>query len=96
MSFYLRVYVVPNSSEESIEFDTFRKKHKVKVREIALDNQANIAVLNFLARILGIDKKDIKIVKGAKSRDKLLLIESESADEEILKEYGRRKDNKTD
>ncbi|MEM0161345.1 MAG: DUF167 domain-containing protein [Thermoplasmata archaeon] len=96
MSFYLKLYVVPNSSEESIEFDAFRNKHKVKVREKAVDNQANIAVLEFLAKILNIDRKDIKILKGAKSREKLLIITAESVNEETLKEYERRKNNKID
>ncbi len=96
MSFYLKLYVVSNSSEESIEFDAFRNRHKIKVRERAVDNQANIAVLEFLSKILKIDRKEIKIVKGAKSREKLLIITAESVNEETLKEYERRKNNKID
>ncbi|MGC8630032.1 MAG: DUF167 domain-containing protein [Thermoplasmata archaeon] len=96
MSFYLKLHVVPNSAEESIEFDAFRNKHKIKVRERAVDNQANIAILEFLARALKIDMKDIKIVKGVKSREKLLIITAESVNEETLKDYERRKNNEVD
>lgn len=96
MSFYLKLYVVPNSSEECIEFDLYRHKYKVKVREKAVDNQANLALLDFVARILNIDKNDIRILKGIKSSDKLLIITAESATEEKLKDYERRKNNKSD
>jgi uncharacterized protein YggU (UPF0235/DUF167 family) len=96
MSFYLKLYVVPNFSEEQIELDPYRHKYKVKVREKAVGSQANLALLSFVAKILNIDKKQIRILKEHKSKDKLLIITKESVTEEKLKDYERRKNNKSD
>ncbi len=40
-----------------------------------VDNKANFALIEFLADELNIDKSDIQIISGAKSRIKLIEIE---------------------
>lgn len=94
MMFYLKVYVVPGSTEESIEFDRYRDRYRIRVRARAQDNQANMSLIEYVARVLNIEKQAVKIVRGAKSREKLLAIESESVTEEALKQHERRKDSK--
>ena len=73
----LSVRVVPNAK-------AFRIGHsengwKVYVKEKAEDNKANMAVLKGLRKLL---KREVKLVSGAKARNKVL--EVEGTEEEVL------------
>ena len=54
---------------------------KIKVVAPPVDDAANRAVIGYLAAFLGVTKSKISIVAGAKSRDKVLLIENISLEE---------------
>lgn len=45
---------------------------KVKVREIAENGKANKAIINIFSKTFKIPKKDINIIRGAKSNNKTI------------------------
>jgi hypothetical protein len=49
---------------------------KVKVRAPALDGRANDAVLGLLATRLGLPRRDLALLRGEKSRQKLIRIDN--------------------
>lgn len=56
---------------------------KVKLTAPPVEGEANQALINFLARLLAIPKKNIKLLKGETSRHKLIEI-SGLSDTEFL------------
>ncbi len=48
---------------------------KVKIAAPALDGRANAALLEFLARELGVPRSAVTLVSGAKSREKMIHID---------------------
>lgn len=53
----------------------------VHVRAPALDGRANAAVLAALAAALGLRPRQVNLVRGERSRDKLVRLELDSLDE---------------
>jgi len=43
-----------------------------------MDGEANEGIREFLAFILGLKKRDVEIVKGEKSHEKVIMIEASS------------------
>ncbi len=82
----LDVRVKPNSKRESIKLEN--GVLVIRVREKPTEGKANKAVLEKLAKRLGIAKSCIKIVSGEKSRNKRISIDciDESSIFEMLKE----------
>ena len=70
----LKIYVQPGASQTLI-VGPHGDRLKIKVKSPPEDNQANEEVLEFLRRILGVRKNEIRIIRGEKSRQKDLLIE---------------------
>ena len=68
----IKVILKPNSSKNKIkEFDSERNAYRIDIKAPAQDNKANVELVKFLSRAL---KKDVKIIKGFKSREKLIKI----------------------
>ncbi len=68
----VKVILKPNSSKNKIiKFDSERNAYIVEVKAPAHNNKANIGLVKFLSRLL---KRDVKIVRGFKSREKILKI----------------------
>jgi hypothetical protein len=68
----IKVIVKPNSAKnEIIKFDKEKQAYKVNIKEKAEDNRANREVIKFFSKLL---KKKVKIIKGLKSREKVLKI----------------------
>ena len=68
----IRLKIVPNSSRnELIIEDDFLK---VKVTAQPIDNKANKALVEFLAKQFKIPKSYIEIIKGNTSKEKTILI----------------------
>ena len=68
----VKVILKPNSSKNKIvKFDSERNAYIVEIKAPAYNNKANIELVKFLSRFL---KKDVKIIRGFKSREKLLRI----------------------
>jgi uncharacterized protein YggU (UPF0235/DUF167 family) len=52
---------------------------KIRIAAAAIDNAANLALIDFLAQRLGIAKRFVRIVAGSASRKKVLKIDGLSA-----------------
>jgi uncharacterized protein (TIGR00251 family) len=76
----LRVYIVPNAKVNQV-----RGLHgaaiKVKLRTPAVEGKANATLRTFLAEQLKIPKRNIALVRGQKSREKLIRIDGSSEED---------------
>tara|TARA_Y100000310_G_C20487642_1_gene717608 strand:+ start:41 stop:259 length:219 start_codon:yes stop_codon:yes gene_type:complete len=68
----LNIKVIPNAKENSIEKEN--STLKVRVTAPAVDNKANKAIIPLLVKYLKTKKSNIKIIKGEKSRNKLIQV----------------------
>ena len=68
----VQIKISPNSSKNAILKD--ESGVKIKVTAQPIENKANKAVIEFLAKQLKIPKSSIEIVKGETSKEKTLLI----------------------
>jgi hypothetical protein len=85
----LAVRVMPRSSKNEIV--EVMKDGRIKIRLTAppVDGKANLALIRFLAGVLGIPESNIEIVAGGQGRDKIVSIlgmDSQTAEEKILKQ----------
>lgn len=68
----IHIKVIPNAKKnEVLEKD---EKFRVYINAPAVDGKANKAIIKVLAEFLKIKKNDIKIIKGEKSREKIIQI----------------------
>ena len=76
----LRVHVVPNAKIDKVvgEHDG---AIKVKLRAPAVEGKANAALINFLAERLKVSARTIVLVRGQRSRDKLVRFDGLSEEE---------------
>lgn len=82
----ISVRVKPRSSrDEVVSYDAAARSMEIRVKAPPVDNAANKAVVNLLAKTFKVPKSKVWIVKGANSRDKIVEIE---ADELILERFG--------
>ena len=67
-----KVIVKPNATKNQIlGYDKERKAYKLTIKAQPQNNKANIELIKFLSKLL---KKKVKIIRGLKSREKLLLV----------------------
>jgi len=71
---YLRVLVKPGSKEQKIEIKD--DELKIHLKASPRKGKANKELISFLAKMIGINKSDIELVKGHKSRDKVISLSS--------------------
>ena len=64
--------VQPNSSQNCIKI--INNKLKVYLNAPAIDNKANIALVNFISKKWSLKKTDIVIIKGQTSKQKTILL----------------------
>ncbi|HLF53830.1 MAG TPA: DUF167 domain-containing protein [Candidatus Nanoarchaeia archaeon] len=57
---------------EIVRFDDEKKAYIVNIKAKAEQNKANIEIIKFFSRLL---KKDARIIKGLKSKEKILRLE---------------------
>ncbi|MDD5086398.1 MAG: DUF167 domain-containing protein [Candidatus Nanoarchaeia archaeon] len=68
----IKVILKPNSSCNRIAgFDNEKKAYIIEVKAPAHENKANIELVKFLSKSI---KKKVRILKGLKSREKILEI----------------------
>jgi len=72
---YIKVKVTPNSKKEKFEKINDDTYH-MNVRAKAEKNQANIRVCNLLAEKLNIERRNVKIITGHHSPNKILFIQN--------------------
>ena len=73
----LKVHVIPNSRQTSVT-TTGENALEVRVDRPAMDGRANKRLLEILSEHYKTPKSNIAIVRGAKSRDKIVNIAIES------------------
>ena len=77
----LRVHVVPNAKIDNVVGE-HGDAIKIKLRAPAVEGKANEALIALLAERLKIPPREIVLVRGRKSREKLIRIETVS-DEQL-------------
>ena len=67
----IKVRVTPNSKAELVQ-KLSPSEYAVKVRERATEGKANAATVALLSSYLNVKKSRVSIIKGARSREKLV------------------------
>jgi uncharacterized protein len=76
----LKLHIQPGSSRDEMagwDGDTLR----VRLRARAVEGKANRALLEFLADRLGLRPRQVELIKGERSREKLVEVELPSLEE---------------
>ena len=68
------VRITPRSAVERVE-TVVNGVLKVRVMAPAVEGAANIALIRLLAEELGVARRDVRIVAGANSRQKLVVVD---------------------
>ncbi len=76
----LRIHVVPNAKIENVVGE-HGGAIRIKLRAPAVAGKANAALVDFLAKRLKVPKLKIVLLRGHKSRDKLVRIDGLSEEE---------------
>jgi uncharacterized protein (TIGR00251 family) len=87
----LAVRVTPRASRNEIVEMLDDGTIKVRLAAPPADNEANLALIEFLADILGVPKSRLDIVAGATGRDKLIAVldmDVETAHQRIVAHLG--------
>jgi uncharacterized protein (TIGR00251 family) len=79
----LKVYLQPKASKNEI-VGPYRDGIKVRVTAAPVEGRANEVLLKFLAKEFGVTPSSVEIVKGLRSREKLIKIAA-SLDQELKK-----------
>ena len=69
---YLHIRVMPGARKNFLKKEEGRLK--IYLQAPALEGKANQALVEFLAEYLNVKKSQIEIIKGLKSRDKIVNI----------------------
>ena len=79
----VRIHIVPNAKVDKV-VGGHGGAIKIKLRAPAVERKANTALITFLAERLKVPKLKIILLRGQKSRDKLLRIDGLS--EQLVRE----------
>jgi hypothetical protein len=71
---YLRVKARPGASQTAVKEVLVDETIKIDVAAPAVNNRANIALLQFLAKEFGVAKNKVRMLSGAGDRLKLIKI----------------------
>ena len=83
------VRLTPRSAVERVD-DVVDGVLRVRVMAPAVEGTANTALIRLLAEALGIARRDIQIVAGATSRQKLVVVDGVAADAIVARFPGLR------
>ena len=78
----LEIRVRPGSARSAVG-GSHAGRMLVAVHERAVDGKATQAALTALAGALGVPVRRVRLVRGATSRDKLVEVETDGADDEV-------------
>lgn len=70
----IEVKIIPGARKNAINLET--SPVKIHLTAPAVDGKANKALVAFLSEYYNINKNSINIIKGLKSRHKVIIIES--------------------
>ncbi|SCP05713.1 conserved protein, unknown function [Plasmodium ovale] len=77
----INLRVKPNSKTTSLNFGINKEVLNINIQEQPINNQSNVAIISYFSEILHLKKRDISIVSGLKSRDKVLMVSNISVDD---------------
>lgn len=83
----LKIKVIPNSPINCIK-EISGDMLKIKINALPENNMANKELISYLSDVLDIKKSDIEIIKGLKSREKIVQIIKANKDD-ILKKINK-------
>jgi uncharacterized protein (TIGR00251 family) len=69
----INIKIIPNAKRNKVIEET--DKLKVYVTALAVDGKANKALIELIADYFHVAKSNVKIIKGEKSRNKMLAID---------------------
>jgi len=72
---YIRVKVIPNSSQNQIQLMEDGITYKVKIKAVPEKNKANKELIEFLAKHFKVEKSNISIKSGNQSQIKLIQLD---------------------
>jgi len=70
----ISIRVVPNAPRTALAVNQARDRLVVKVTSTPREGKANQELLRLLGKVLGVPPTSLKIIRGASSRDKLVLL----------------------
>ena len=70
----VRLRVIPNAKRSEV-VGMYGDAVKLKVASPAVDGKANEAVLELVAELIGVSVRAVKLLSGAKARDKVIGVE---------------------
>lgn len=74
----INVVVKSSAKENKIEKGLFDNSYVIYTKEPAIDNRANMSIIQIISKELNVRKGDIKIVKGLRSKYKVIEIKIEN------------------
>ena len=87
MALRLEIKVVPSSGKIGFIIDK-QQRLKCYVKSAAQDGQANYELVKFIAKSCGVPQRDVDIIAGLISRNKVLLITTSLTYEQFLTRMG--------
>ena len=90
MALRLEIKVVPSSGKLSFVLDK-QQRLKCNLKAAAEDGQANYELIKFIAKACGVTQRDVAIVAGLISRNKVILITTLLSYDEFLEKVGLEK-----
>ncbi len=75
----LEIHITPNASRDAITGWTDDGVLNVKIQSPPVEGAANKGLIRFIAKQAGVSKSRIRIIRGEKSRNKLLEIDGDDA-----------------
>ncbi|MDD2666274.1 MAG: DUF167 domain-containing protein [Methanocellales archaeon] len=71
----INVRVIPNAKKNDVSEELGQLK--VRIKAPAIDNKANKALIGVLAEFFNVKKCDVKIIRGEKSREKVIEVDTD-------------------
>ena len=69
----ISVQVVPRSSQTKV-FDLAGDRCKIKIKAPPVDGEANSALIDYLAKLFGVPKRQVVIIQGDRGKKKVVQI----------------------
>ncbi|MBV8660859.1 MAG: DUF167 domain-containing protein [Candidatus Dependentiae bacterium] len=93
MALRLEIKVIPSSGKIGFIIDK-QQRLRCYLKAAAQDGQANYELIKFVAKTCGVTQRDVDIVAGLISRNKVLLISTDLTYEQFLQHIGLEKQAK--
>lgn len=71
----IQIQVLPNAKENKV-VEVEGERCKIKIKAPPVDNKANVELVEFLAKMFGLAKKNVNILQGEHSKYKAVLLQS--------------------